>query len=241
MIPRAARPYVPHLGFAVYIGALLALDSRAGLRGQLALGAATFALLFVSVRRLAPDERFAVWMCVGFSTLIELCCTQLWGLYHYRLGNVPLYVPAGHGLIYVFALTAARTPLLTRSPRHAVAAALAVAIVWSGWGLCGAHPDVHGALYLPFFFAYLLRSPRAPLFVATFAITAYIELVGVHLGTWHWAAVMPGLGVPSGDPPSLIAGGYCFFGEVALALTSLRPGNRKAAIERAAAIHLVRD
>jgi len=241
MIPRAIRPYAPHLGFALYIGALLWVDSRLGLPGQLALGAASFALLFLSVRPLAPDERFAVWMCVGFSTLVELCCTQGWGLYHYRLGNVPLYVPAGHGLIYVFALTASRTPLLQRFGRHAVGIALAVAVIWAGWGLSRAHPDVHGALYLPFFFAYLRRSPRAPLFVATFAITAYIELLGVHLGTWHWAAVMPGLGISSGDPPSLIAGGYCFFSEVALALSSLRPGNRKVVSDRAAAIHLVRD
>ena len=103
-----------------------------------------------------------------------------------------------------------------------------MATVWAGWGLSRVQPDVHGALYLPFFFAYLLLSPRAPVFVATFAVTSYIELLGVHLGTWHWAAVMPGLGVPSGDPPSLIAGGYCFFGEVALWLATLRLSARPA-------------
>jgi hypothetical protein len=212
--------------FAAYIFIVLALDATASRMGQHALGVVTFALLIAVSRAYTPDERREMWWCVAFSTCIELLATQLWGLYHYRLGNVPLYVPPGHGLIYLIGTGAVRANISQRARRSFVWGALAVATGWAASGLTilrasSGRLDVHGALYWPFFVWYLLRSPHAIAYVATFAITSWIELVGVRFGVWHWSAVMPGLSVPSGDPPSLIAGGYCFFGVVAQALARL--------------------
>ena len=47
---------------------------------------------------------------------------------------------------------------------------------------------------------------------STESTTTCLEWVGVSLGVWHWAPMMPMLGLPSADPPSAVAGGYCFFG-----------------------------
>jgi hypothetical protein len=59
----------------------------------------------------------------------------VWGLYQYRWGNVPLFVPAGHGLLYLFALRATRTPLMIDRGRSVKHLALACATLWAVGGL----------------------------------------------------------------------------------------------------------
>ena len=43
-----------------------------------------------------------------------------------------------------------------------------------------------------------------------------LELYGTSIGTWHWAATLPGLGIPDGNPPSGVASGYVWFDVMAL-------------------------
>jgi hypothetical protein len=159
--------------------------------------------------------------CLAYSTAIELFATQELHLYRYTLSNVPLYVPFGHGLIFLACLQFSRTPLIVRHEKLFVRAVLAVATCWCVSGLLSTPRDIHGAMYWPFYAAFALLSAEAPVYAATFLVTSYIELVGVRLGTWHWAPVFPYLGVTSGDPPSLIAGGYCSFAVVAVQLDRL--------------------
>ena len=228
------RSLVRYAALCVFTLAVLWVDARLGTRlAQAALGAAALGLLFVVLRASPADERRATWLCVVYSTAIELFATQLWGLYTYRLGNVPLYVPPGHGLIFAVSAQAARTPFVRAHELGVARAALAVATVWSALGIAvplarGGAPDVHGALYWPFFAWFVWRSPKAPVFAVTFAVTSIIELAGVRFGDWRWAPVMPGFGLPSGDPPSLIAGGYCSFGVVATALASMSMRTRRS-------------
>ena len=51
-----------------------------------------------------------------------------------------------------------------------------------------------------------------------FLVVAWLELYGTAIGTWEWAAVIPGTGIPQGNPPSGVASGYVWFDIVALAL-----------------------
>ncbi len=200
--------------------AVLAIDARfPSPFVQAALGASATVLLLLVARASDRVERRRMWICVAYSTAIEIFATQVWGLYGYALGNVPLYVPPGHGLIFLAALQLSRTPAIARRADVLVRVVLAVAATWSVAALVLRH-DVHGALYLPFY-ARFARSREGAPFAATFVITSIIELLGVRLGNWHWAPVMPGLGIPSGDPPSLIAGGYCSFALVAVLLDGL--------------------
>ncbi len=62
---------------------------------------------------------------------------------------------------------------------------------------------------LPVFAWFVLRSPRWPLFAAIFIATAELEIFGTSFGNWSWMAVAPWTHIPSGNPPSVIAGGYC--------------------------------
>lgn len=224
-----------------YIGCVLFVDGLAlgpggGRAVQYALGGATLGVLLAALRLSPPTERRETWFCVAYSTLIEVVATQAWHLYGYRLGNVPFYVPPGHGLIFAVSLQASRSAWLERNGRGVALSGIVVATAWAAWGLFGgARPDVHGALYWPFFVAFLWRSRKAVVWTITFGITSFIEVVGVRFGTWHWAPVMPGLGIPSGDPPSLIAGGYCSFALVATWLAAITlPRARERAREGAA-------
>ena len=51
-----------------------------------------------------------------------------------------------------------------------------------------------------------------------FLVVAWLELYGTAIGTWRWAAEIPGTSVSLGNPPSGVASGYVWFDIVALAV-----------------------
>jgi hypothetical protein len=244
---RALRPYALQIGFALYIPAILFVDGRlTSLYQQYALGIVTFGVLWLGTRWSPPAERRQVWLCVVVATGFEILGSLVWGLYRYRFHNVPLYVPPGHGLVYLFGLTAARTPLFREHGKAVTRIALALA---GGWALSGltwlplvtGRVDLLGALCLPIFAWFILRSPRAGVFAAIFFCTSMLEVFGTSFGNWRWAVDAPYLLIPTGNPPSVIAGGYCVIdGSVlllvgALSRLPLRNLLRRPALDGAAA------
>jgi hypothetical protein len=229
LVPRALRPYRLQIFFCLYIPFILFLDSRlTSVYPQYGLGLLTFAVLYLSTRHSAPAERRQVWLCVIVATGFEIWGSLLWGLYRYQFHNLPLYVPPGHGLVYLFGLTAARTPLFLRHGRAVNRVALTLA---GGWALSGitwlplltGRVDVSGALLFPIFAWFILRSPRAAVFAAIFFCTSLLEIFGTSFGNWRWAAHVPYLLFPSGNPPSVIAGGYSVIDGSVLLLAAWLP------------------
>src|SRR5207247_1499324 len=107
-----------------------------------------------------------------------------------------LYVPPGHGLVYLFGLTAARTPLFTRHRQAVTRVALGLATAWAVSGLTWlpaltSRVDLLGALCLPLFAWFVLRSPRAGVFAGIFFCTSLLEIFGTSFGNWRWAATAP--------------------------------------------------
>ena len=103
--------------------------------------------------------------------------------------------------------------------------ALALAAGWAISGLTWlplltGRVDVLGALCLPIFAWFILRSPRAGVFAAIFFCTSLLEIFGTSFGNWRWAATAPYLLFPSGNPPSVIAGGYCVIDGTVLLLAA---------------------
>ena len=89
---------------AAWIPAALYLDTWVSTTGQWVLGMLTTGLL-VWLTALQPTlVRWQVGIVVVFATVIELVFSGWLGVYEYRLGAVPAYVPAGHGLVYLAAL-----------------------------------------------------------------------------------------------------------------------------------------
>ena len=136
---------------------LLALDHSSNYHEQLALGVLTWAVLFVALSRVSVERRVQTLAVVAFATIGEVTGSLIWGVYHYRLHNLPLFVPPAHGLVYLTGLSLAFT--LRRHTRALVATA---AIAAATWGLLGLavlpRRDVAGAIGVPLLLVFLLRS-----------------------------------------------------------------------------------
>lgn len=218
------KPYWLHAYLLVYTPIGLFADSRVtALWQQDLLGALTFSVLFLAALKAPKEQRVQVWACVVVATGFEIIGSLVWGVYRYRLHNLPLFVPPGHGIVYLFGLLAAQTPVVTRYGRRVAHIVLAGAGTWAVAGLTllpviTGRFDVQGALCLPVFAYFLLRSPRWPLFAAIFVIVSELEICGTTFGSWSWMPVAPYTHIPSGNPPSVIAGGYCVIDASVLAV-----------------------
>jgi len=210
-----ARPAVQAVAGAAYLAALLALDHFASYREQLALGALTWCAL-VGALCLAPLERRAQALgVVCFATIGEVTGSLIWGVYRYRLHNLPLFVPPAHGLVYLTGLS-----LATATRQHARALVATAAVAAATWGLLGLtvlpRRDVAGAFGVPLLLVFLWRGRNRAIYAGVFLVVATLELYGTAIGTWRWAHDLPGLGIPDGNPPSGVASGYVWFDVMAL-------------------------
>jgi len=169
------------------------------------------------VAPLQREDRARTLLVVVIATGAEILGSIILGAYTYRLENLPAFVPPGHGLVYLAALTIGGALYGTRAGVWFPRAVLVVAGAWAVWGLAiSARPDVGGAVLYLFLAAFILRG-RAPLvYAAAFVVTAYLEIVGTNVGTWAWAHHSPMGLVSLGNPPSGIAGGYCFLDMVGI-------------------------
>jgi hypothetical protein len=208
---------------AAFFAALLGADHFAGRGGQVALGLATFAVLGAACRPLSPERRAQVAVVVGVATCFEVLGSIVWGLYRYRLGNLPLFVPPAHGLVYLTGLQVSRLELVRRHERAFVRLILVLGLTWAAIGLSGVlgRVDAIGAFGVLVFSTYLFVGPAPTVYGGVFLAVAGLELYGTAIGTWRWAAVVPGLGLPDGNPPAGAASGYVLFDIAAMALAPL--------------------
>jgi hypothetical protein len=202
---------------AVYLAGLLAVDTQVDLHGQLVLGALTWVVLLVAAKPLSTDRRAQVAIVICAATVAELTGSILWGVYSYRLHNLPTFVPPAHGLVFMAGLA------LSQGLRHhARTLVLAAATFASVWGVLGLtvlpRTDAAGALGIPLLLAFFWRSRARAAYAGVFLVVAGLELYGTAIGTWRWAAELPGLGIPDGNPPSGVASGYVWFDVMALLL-----------------------
>src|SRR5258708_1831523 len=70
---------------------------------QYVIGAITLAVLGVLLVCAPPEHRLPAIMIVLVATDFECFGSLLCGFYQYRLHNLPVYVPTGHGIFYLCA------------------------------------------------------------------------------------------------------------------------------------------
>ncbi|MEI7793196.1 MAG: hypothetical protein WCI83_00955 [Thermoleophilia bacterium] len=214
------RPWAFIPFIVVLTTAGLWLDSLGGIGLQLVLSAVAWVVLFVSCIPLSPLDRARVAVVVVVATTAEILCSLIWGIYDYRLGNLPIFVPAGHGLVYLVGYRFSQTRLA--NAHHAIvrAAAIVGVATWAGLGLSGVlgRIDVAGAIASAILIGFLLRGRAPELYAGVFFFVAFLEIWGTWVGTWRWQEYIPGLGLMNGNPPSGAAAGYVLFDIAALAL-----------------------
>jgi hypothetical protein len=216
-----ARPWLFCAFVVAFFLAVFRIDVAVGLGGQLVLGAVTWLVFGAALLPLTPEGRVRALLVVAAATCMEVVGSIVWGVYTYRLGNLPLFVPPGHGIVYLTGLRLTQTNLVSRHQRAFVAAVAAVALGWAAAGLTVLpRTDASGALGMTVFLVFLLRGRAPSLYGAVFLVVAMLEISGTAVGVWAWKDVVPGLQLPSGNPPSGAASGYVLFDIVAIALTA---------------------
>jgi len=215
------RPALFSLGVILFFVALGLADRDVGLHGQLVLGAVTWAVLLAALRPLSTERRLQTLLVVVVATGMEVVGSILWGVYSYRLHNLPLFVPPGHGLVYLGGISLSRTALVRSRPQIFVGAVAGCA---AAWGLAGLivlpRLDVGGAIGVAVFLFFLLRGRAPTIYAGVFVVVLFLEVWGTAIGLWQWHALTPGLGLPMGNPPSGAMSGYVLFDIVALAVTA---------------------
>jgi hypothetical protein len=197
------------VAFAVFAGLALQIDRTTDYGQQLVVSVVAWTFLAVALVPQPSHVRLQVVALVIVATVLECVGSLFWGAYAYRLGNLPLYVPAGHGLFYLCAVRTASLPILARNARALVIAGTAAATLWMLYGLFGRGvPDLLGFVTWAIFIRFIVRGRYPLLYTVSFAMTTALELYGTSLGIWRWSPVLPALMLPAGNPPTGIGAGY---------------------------------
>lgn len=194
--------------FTAYAAVALPLDRGTDALQQAGLGVTAWAFLGIALWLQPRDVRAQVLVLVALATVLEVIGSIIWGAYRYRLENLPLYVPAAHGLFYLSALRAASLPVVQRNGRAIVIAVTAFATLYMLRNLTLSLPDLLGFVTWAIFIRFILRGTAPVLYAVSFVMTTALELYGTSLGIWTWQPVLPLLLIPAANPPSGIGAGY---------------------------------
>ena len=198
---------------ATIAGGLL-VDQHWALYGQLVVNAGAWVVFALLWTRSDPARRPALAACLAFATLGEMFLSLVWGLYQYRLGNIPLFVPPGHVLLFFLGMQVAeRLPARAEWWIAAFAAPLVALLAWSG-------RDTLGPLLYALFLICLWISPSRRLYATMFMLSLAMELYGTWMGNWVWAPVVPWLDLRTINPPIAAGAFYCVLDLLVVSVTT---------------------
>jgi len=187
---------------ATIAGGLL-VDQHWARYGQAAVSAFAWMLFAALWLRSDGVKRPALVACLVFATVGEMFLSLVWGLYQYRLGNIPLFVPPGHVLLFFLGMQISeRLPGRAEWWIAAIAAPLVMALAWTGH-------DTLGPLLYALFLACLWISPSRRLYATMFVLSLAMELYGTWMGNWTWAPDVPWLALRTVNPPLAAGAFYC--------------------------------
>lgn len=189
---------------AASIAAGLYMDVAADLPGQIGASVLAWGLLLYLLRLRSREERNVLLCCLVIATAGELFLSLGWGLYRYRLDNIPLFVPPDHALLLILGLALAR--LMPERAALAVvvlAGAYTAGAAWHGY-------DTFGLLLFAVFAGCAIWQPqRIRLYASTFVLALALELYGTWLGNWAWSDTVPWIGLVTSNPPLAAGAFYC--------------------------------
>jgi hypothetical protein len=203
----------------------LALDAAAGFALQAFIGVVAWAAALAVITGAATAElRTRMMACLALATAGELFLSLAWGLYDYRLHNVPFFVPPGHLLLMLAGMQLARAPL-PGAFVHVTAAAVAA---WAGYSLWSGIStlDVFLAGLLLACLAAARRESDRRLYAVMLWLALALELYGTALGNWTWRPVEPWFGLTSANPPLAAGAFYRALDALALAFARAAHGER---------------
>jgi hypothetical protein len=208
----------------------LALDSVAGFALQGVIGAVAWAAALLVLIGAPSALRIRMMACLTLATIGELFLSLVWGLYDYRLHNVPFFVPPGHLLLMLAGMQLART----RLPEAFVVATAAAVTGWAVYAATTGHStlDVVLAGLLLACIAVSRNPDDRRLYAVMLWLALALEIYGTALGNWAWRPVEPWFGLTSANPP--LAAGAFYAALDALSLWVMRLVQARRPVVRAA-------
>jgi hypothetical protein len=197
----------------------LAFDQLVDFWGQTLTSLGIWAALLYWMRAARQEDRLALAICVAYATAGEIFLSLVWGLYEYRLANVPLFVPPGHALLFMLGrLIAQHMDEWIEWIVPLAAAPFILLLAFTGIGTLD-------ALLFALFLLCLLSGRASRLYAVMFVLSLAMEIYGVWLGNWAWAPEAPWLGFTTVNPPLAAGAFYCMLDMLVVAtVAGLRPG-----------------
>jgi len=201
----------------------LIIDQHVTPWGQAAVSLAAWAMLLYWVARSAPEARINLFSCVIYASLGEIFLSLVWGLYDYRLGNIPLFVPPGHALLFALGVAlAARLPGWITIAVPLATAPVVIGLAWIG-------SDTLGPPLFALLLACMALSRARKLYAVMFMLALAMEIYGTALGNWTWNRDVPWLGLSTLNPPLAAGAFYCVLDLLVMGTASLLKRRSKPA------------
>ena len=181
----------------------LVVDQHWATWGQVAVSAVVWLLFRQVWHRSDESRRLPLVACLVFATFGEMFLSLVWGLYQYRLGNIPMFVPPGHVLLFFLGMQVSeRLPEGAEWWVAAIAGGVVGLFAWTGH-------DTMGPVLYAFFLACLWISPSRRLYATMFVLSLALELYGTWVGNWVWAYEVPWTPLRQENPPLASGAFYC--------------------------------
>jgi len=160
-----------------------------------------FSYIFWKTNRKERIEMIAV---LGFATPMELFFSEVWLIYEYQRGLMPLFVPVGHYFLFDLGRrVASYLPEKLSMPLILLLVPLVVFGAIKGTG-------TSAVLLILLTLGFVQWGPEPRLYAAMVWLALFMELWGTHLGNWTWAANVPWTSLTAWNPPLLVGAFYCF-------------------------------
>ena len=149
-------------------------------------------------------ERIEMIAVLGFATPMELFFSEVWLIYEYQRGLMPLFVPVGHYFLFDLGRRVAKQ-IPERSPMLLILLLVPFVIYGAVKGT-----DTSAVLLILLTLGFVQWGPEPRLYASMVWLALFMELWGTYLGNWTWAANVPWTGLTAWNPPLLVGAFYCF-------------------------------
>ena len=149
-------------------------------------------------------ERIEMLAVLAFATPMELFFSEVWLIYEYQRGFMPLFVPVGHYFLFDFGRRVAKR-LPEGSPMPLVLLLVPLVVYGAIQGT-----DTSAVFLILLTLGFTMYGPEPRLYASMVWLALFMELWGTYLENWEWAANVPWTGLTAWNPPLLVGAFYCF-------------------------------
>jgi len=167
------------------------------------MGLAFLAMLYRANSR--ARKLMVIGVVLGF--IGEHFFSRVLGMYTYRLDNVPLYVPFGHGVLYARIFRFSKASLVKKYHKQ-IESFLSILMIIVAAIYMLFFNDLFGFIMTVVVFLILWKRPKDRLFFfSMYMLVVVLEIGGTAFGAWKWPNTAFGIFefLPSNNPPSGIS------------------------------------